>query len=403
MEGKRQDAPGNGRPKEKAAFDLPAPLDPLPRRLGVGLDGFGRFDGNQAVSEVGRRLLVQLDKVKRPGNDGGALPEPALVGIFGGCRPGLPRREGRCPTLFRIMPDDRRFVEPRRCRLEIAVMGGQVAVHDDPRNAGRRKVTLLFPLGLIGKEDAGGNPEQGRDVLQIPDAGDFITQRPAAAGIVMVIGAKEASRQDKGQPPIFFQEIRAAVGQEDGGDLQMGKVGRLFGFHVVPFGQVVQNVLVFFVFNGTVGKPGWIAEDEIELSGKKIGLVVVLDDELPDAVPAPFLGRFQPEIDFVETVRLLAAHASDHPTVQDGPEIFLGHLRLMQTPGGEFFAGIQGVVEQVDILEDLRIQDVLFRVDGQGKLIPEEILHAFGGQKGIGEDNVQMDRPFRGDDAFSQG
>ena len=99
------------------------------------------------------------------------------------------------------------------------------------------------------------------------------------------------------------------MGQEDGGDLQMGKVGGLFGFYIISFGQSVQNVLIFFVFNGAVGEPGRIADDNVKFPGKEIGLVEVLNDEFPDAVPSSFFDLLQPEIYFVKTVCLQAVDA----------------------------------------------------------------------------------------------
>jgi hypothetical protein len=60
--------------------------------------------------------------------------------------------------------------------------------------------------------------------------GDSIAQGPAAAGIVVVIGAEKTPRQDKGQRALFFQKITAAVGEKYGGNLQMGKVGGFFCF-----------------------------------------------------------------------------------------------------------------------------------------------------------------------------
>ena len=51
----------------------------------------------------------------------------------------------------------------------------------------------------------------------------------------------------------------------------------------------------------------------------------------------------------------------------------------MQIPGGQFFTGVQGGVKHADVLKDLRIQHVFLLVYGQGKLVAEKILHAFGG------------------------
>ena len=84
MEGEGQNAPGNGRTEQKAAFNFSIQCDAFPGFLGVGLNGGGRFNGDQAVLKIRRRLLIQFNEVKGTGNDGGALPKPLLVGVFNG-------------------------------------------------------------------------------------------------------------------------------------------------------------------------------------------------------------------------------------------------------------------------------------------------------------------------------
>ena len=92
---------------------------------------------------------------------------------------------------------------------------------------------------LLREKDAGRDAKQRGDTLEIPHLGNAITLGPAAASIVVVISAEKTPWEDKSQTALVLQKISAAVGQKDGGNLQMGKVGRLFRLNIVPICQSI--------------------------------------------------------------------------------------------------------------------------------------------------------------------